>query len=272
VDVLYGFRLDGRTVDLAVASVRGSKKGMGVKLWAIDAATRRLSDVTDGTGIRVLDGREPMGVCGYRSARTGRSCFFVTSEKGNVEQYELKDAGNGKINGALVRALKLSSLAEGCVADDELGFLYLAEETKGIWRFEAEPDAGGEGKLVARVGENGLTADVEGLTIYYATQGRGYLIASSQGNNTYKVYERIGENRYVLTIDPKDGRIDDVSDTDGICVTSCPTSRRFANGLFIAQDGTNAGGNQNFKLYAWEDIAGTSLLIDTSWQPRGVMR
>src|SRR5437764_15438499 len=41
------------------------------------------------------------------------------------------------------------------------------------------------------------------LAIYYATSGRGYLIASSQGNNTYKVYERAGANRYVLTIDPK---------------------------------------------------------------------
>ena len=60
-------------------------------------------------------------------------------------------------------------------------------------------------------------------------------------------------------------------DTDGICVSSCPTSRRFAKGLFIVQDGTNAGGNQNFKLHAWEDIAGTLLLIDTSWQPRGAL-
>jgi len=272
VDVLYGFRLDGRTVDLAVASVRGSKKGVGIKVWTIDAVKRSLSDVTVGTSLRVLGGKEPMGVCGYRSARTGRFYVFVTDEKGKVEQYELKDAGGGKINGALTRTLKLGSLAEGCVADDELGFLYLAEETKGIWRFDAEPEAAREGKLVARVGENGLTADVEGLTIYYAGQGRGYLIASSQGNNTYKVYERAGENRYRLTVDPKEGRIDDVNDTDGICVTSCPTSRQFAQGVFIVQDGSNAGGNQNFKLYAWEDVAGTNLLIDTRWRPRGAAR
>ena len=90
------------------------------------------------------------------------------------------------------------------------------------------------------------------------------MIASSQGNNSYKVYERSGENRYVLTIDPKGGRIDDVSDTDGLEVTSCPTSQPFAEGVFVVQDGENAGGNQNFKLYAWEDIAGTSLLIDTT--------
>ena len=142
----------------------------------------------------------------------------------------------------------------------------------GIWKFGAEPDAGRAGKLVARVGENGLAADVEGLTIYHAAQGRGYLIASSQGNSTYKVYERGGDNRYVLTINPKDGRIDDVSDTDGIDVTSCPTSRQFGKGLFIVQDGANEGGNQNFKLYVWEDIAGTNLLIDTTCRPRRAPR
>src|SRR5881628_1726026 len=45
VDVLYDFNLDGRTVDLALASVRGGKKERGVKVWAIVTATRRLSDV-----------------------------------------------------------------------------------------------------------------------------------------------------------------------------------------------------------------------------------
>lgn len=268
VDVLYGFKLDGRTVDLAVAGARASN-GRGMKVWAIDAAARSLSEVPYGGSSLVLGGKEPMGVCGYRSSRTGRFYFFVTDPNGLVEQYELQDAGGGKIDETKVRTLRLGSLAEGCVADDELGFFYIGEEDVGIWKFGAEPDAGGNGELVARVGENGLTADVEGLTIYYAAQGRGYLIASSQGNNTYKVYERAGTNRYVLTIDPKGGQIDDVNDTDGICVISSPTSRQFAQGLFIAQDGSNAGGNQNFKLYAWEDIAGTSLVIDTSWQPRG---
>jgi 3-phytase len=266
VDVLYGFTLGGRSVDLAVAGVRASPAG--VKVWVIDAATRRLTDVTDGSSIAVLGGEEPHGTCGYRSARTGRFYLFVTGEDGLVEQYELGDAGNGKVNGTKVRTITLTSLTEGCVADDELGFLYLAEEETGIWKFGAEPDAGSEGHLMAQVGENDLTADVEGLTIYYAAQGGGYLIASSQGNNTFLVYERAGTNRHVLTIDPAGGGIDDVNDTDGICVLNSPTSQQFAKGLFIVQDGSNAGGNQNFKLYAWEDIAETSLLIDTVWQPR----
>src|SRR5437867_4591650 len=75
VDVLYGFKLNGRAVDLAVASVRGGDKkkdgkgGTGLKVWAIDAATRRLSDVTDGTSILVVGGKEAIGVCVYRSPR-----------------------------------------------------------------------------------------------------------------------------------------------------------------------------------------------------------
>ncbi len=34
----------------------------------------------------------------------------------------------------------------------------------------------------------------------------------------------------MLTINPKGGKIDDVSDTDGIRVTSCPTSKQFPRG------------------------------------------
>lgn len=268
VDVLYDFRLDGQSRDIALATVRGSSRGM--KLWMIDAATRELTDVTAGRTVPVFGGSEPYGVCGYRSPRTGRFYVFVTNKDGEVEQYELKDAGRGLIGATKVRAFDLGSIVEGCVADHELGSLYVAQEDAGVWKFGAEPDAGGKGKLIARVGENGLRQDVEGLAIYAAARGRGHLIVSSQGNNTFKVYERDGENRYVMTIDPSGGRIDDVSETDGIVVTNCPTSREFARGLFIAHDGENARGNQNFKLYAWEDIAGTTLMIDTACRVRSV--
>jgi 3-phytase len=272
VDVLYGFSLSGRAQDLAVATVDGDE-GTGVKVWAIDRASRRLSDVTNGGIIQALGGTAPYGTCGYRSARESRFYFFVTDRDGQVEQYELGEAGGGSVGATKVRTLTLGSVPEGCVADDELGFVYLAEEDVGIWKFPAEPDGGTVGTLVARVGENGLAADVEGLTIYAAAgQERGYLIASSQGNDTFKVYERAGENRYVLTIDPTEGPIDDVSDTDGIAVTSCQTSPQFAQGVFIVQDGANAGGNQNFKLYAWQDIAGTNLLIHTTCPARASTR
>jgi len=268
VDVLYGFKLGGRVVDLAVASTRASKS-TGVKVWRIDAETCTLADVTSGDTLPVFGGGTPYGICTYRSAKTGKAFFFTVDRAGRIEQHELLDAGEGTVKAAKVRELKLSSTVEGCVADDELGFLYVGEERVGIWKFAAEPDGGDRATRVAKVGEHGLTRDVEGLALYCAAGGKGYLIVSSQGNNTFIVYTRDGDNRYVLTIDPKEGRIDDVSDTDGIAVTNRPTSAQFPAGFLIVQDGNNKGGNQNFKLYDWRDIAGTRLLIDTEWNPRG---
>jgi len=271
VDVLYGFKLGNKLVDIALAGVR-AKNSPGGKVWVIDPTIRTLTDVTEGGVFKVFGGGEPYGSCAYRSAKSGKVYFILTNKKGQVEQYLLEDAGNGTIKASQVRTFSLGSPTEGCVADDELGHLYIAGEQVGIWKFGAEPDAGDYRTLVAKVGDHGLTADVEGLTMYYASGGKGYLIASSQGNDTFKVYTREGDNRFVLTIDPKarkkKRKIDDVSTTDGITVTNRPTSKKFPKGVFVAQDGENSAGNQNFKLYAWEDIAGTHLIVDTSWSPR----
>jgi len=266
VDVLYGFKLGEEKVDLALATTRATQ-ARGLKIWAIDAKTRDLSDVTEGNVIAVFDGKEPYGCCGYRSERTGKSFAFVTSKDGVVEQYELH-AEEGKVAATRVGTFKFDSTVEGCVADDELGFVYVGEEKRGVWKFPADPARERRGELIAKVGQNGLTADVEGLALYYGQKGAGYLIVSSQGDNSFKIYERAGRNRFVRTIAPRSGPLGDVQDTDGIAVTSQPTSQLFSKGLFIAQDGRNEP-RQNFKLFAWEDIAGVGdLLIDTGWAPR----
>jgi 3-phytase len=261
VDVLYGFPLDGRAVDLAVAAVQINGRP-GLIVWVIDPATRRLSDVTHGGRIEVFGGGTPSGVCGYKSGRNGRHYVFVTNVRGEVEQRELWDGGGGTVAAIPVRTFDVGSAVESCVADDELADLYVAEAAVGIWRFSAEPNGADKKHPVALVGEYGLAADVEGLAIYYGPLGQapGYLIAASQGNNTFLLYERAGGNRFVGIIDPKAGAIDDVNDVEGIAVTGCATSPQFGGGVFIAKDGDNASGNQNFKLYAWEDIAGTQLL------------
>jgi len=154
VDVLYGFTLGGQVADLAVASTRASK-ACGVKVWRIDPAKRRLTDITAGGTLQVLDGEVPYGTCTYRSAKTGKGYFFVTHYDGRLAQYELQDAGEGEVKAVEVRTLKLRSCVEGCVADDELGWVYFAEESTGIWRFAAEPDGGERGTLIAKVGEHG---------------------------------------------------------------------------------------------------------------------
>jgi len=268
VDVLYGFVLNGKRTDLAIASTRGHGVS-GVTIWSIDPANRNLTDITPNGIIKVFKASTPYGSCAYHSAKSGQFYFFVNHKDGSIEQYLLTDS-SGTIAANKVRALKLKSTPEGCVADDELGNFFVAEERAGIWKFSAEPDGGDKPALIARVGDHALKADVEGLTIYYAANRRGYLIASSQGSNKFKVYDRQPPHNFILTIDPKAGNIDDVNDTDGIAVTNCPTSPLFPKGLFIVQDGSNSGGkNQNFKAYGWEDIAAGHLIVDTSQNPRG---
>jgi 3-phytase len=267
VDLLHQVMLGDSAADLALATVR-APHASGVKLWKIDPQSLNLTDVTSRAAgatsvIKVFDGGVPYGLCTYRSRRTGKAFFFVTDIRGRIEQYELGSAAPG-LTAQRVRSLKVGSIAEGCVADDELGHLYVAEEKVGVWKFPAEPDGGDDGKLIARVGRHGLAADVEGLAIYPASRRRGYLIVSSQGNATLKVFERGGDNAFVTTIDPtRSERFDDVSDTDGIAVTNRPTSALFPRGLLVVQDGSNRGkSNQNFKLYAWEDVAAGKLVID----------
>jgi 3-phytase len=258
VDVLYGFPLAGRPVDLAVAGTR-SKGRMGLTFWRIDPESRTLSEVGPVLAFPVFGGGEPYGSCVYRSPRDGTCFAFVTSKEGAIEQYRLATTDRGEIAGTLVRSVSVGSTAEGCVTDLELGFLYVAEEAVGIWRFGAEPDSGTARTLVARVGEHGLEADVEGLTIYYATGGRGYLIASSQGAGRFNVYERAGSHAFVASIKPSGG----IGETDGIDVTNVATSPRFPGGLFVCQDGRPRDGHQNFKLFSWGQIAGDRLIVDT---------
>jgi 3-phytase len=265
VDILYGFRLAGRTTDLAIASVGKGGGASGVKVWTIDPSDGTLAETGEGPTFRAFDGGDPYGLCTYRSPRDGSAYVFVTDRDGAVEQYRLAPAsGDGRpFEATRVRAFRVGSQAEGIVADRERARLYVAEEDLGIWEYGAEPGDGAERRAVARVGEHGLTADVEGLALYRAPGGKGYILASSQGSSTINVYERSGEHAYVATIDPKAGATGDVAHTDGLDVTNEPTSPRFPRGLLVLQDGDN-NGRQNFKLFDWDDVAGGLLIVDTT--------
>ena len=265
VDLRYGFPVGDQLVDLVTAGDRASDT---VAVYRIDPQNRALESVDSfpvGIGI--------YGSCMYRSPLDGQHYVFVTSEGGEVEQWQVSDNGAGGIEANLVRAFDVGSQSEGCVADDETRYLYIAEEAEGIWKYGAEPGAGSARSLVDSTGPGGhLEADVEGLAIYYASGGEGYLLASSQGSDEFIVYDRQGDNPYVMTFEIVSGNgIDQVTGTDGIEVSSAPLGLLFPQGLFVAQDTNNDDGNQNFKLVPWETIAYSvtpPLLIDTSYDPR----
>ncbi|MBI3977131.1 MAG: phytase [Chloroflexi bacterium] len=266
VDVRYGFPLDGSQVAVVTA---GNRTSRSIAVYQVNPTTRELEDVAART---ISTGVSPYGSCMYRSAITGKYYVFVDNKRGMVEQWELFDDGSGRVDGRRVRRFDVGSEVEGCVADDDLGYLYISEEDVGIWKYGAEPWAGIDRTMVDATGSDGhLTADVEGLTIYHAGNSKGYLLASSQGSNSFAVYQREGENAYVMTFTIAAGnRIDRVSNTDGIDVTSAYLGPAFPQGLFVAQDDRDGDANQNFKLVPWQTIASASrpsLLIDPSWSP-----
>jgi 3-phytase len=263
VDLRDNFSLGSQTVSLVTASNRTDD---GISIYRVDGAARRLINVADG--LQPTGFVDPYGLCMYRSAQSGRTYVFVTDSNGPVRQWELVDAGNGRVRANRVRDIPFATQTEGCVADDETGVLYVAEEDVGLWRVGAEPDAPATPVSIATVeGNEALKDDMEGIGLYDLGGGRGYLVLSSQGNNTYAIFRREGNNEYVGSFaalaDPARG-IDGISETDGLEVTSANLGGAYAGGLFVAQDGRNIAPQeyQNFKLVPWSAIA-ESLGLET---------
>ena len=183
----------------------------------------------------------------------------MNSKAGEVEQWELFES-NGKVDASLVRSFNLGTQTEGMVADDQMATIYIGEEVAGIKKFDAEPNGSTKGKMLANSSEENqnIKYDIEGLTIYSTGQGNGYLLASSQGNYSYAVFERQGENKYLGSFRIVDGTIDGVEETDGIDVTNVSLGDNYPKGVFVVQDGYNYEGkklkSQNFKLISWEEI------------------
>ena len=252
VDLRAGFPLAGTNVVLVTASNRENNT---IAIYKVNPASRLLENVAARA---IQPTVVTYGSCMYHSPATGAFFTIVTTEEGTLEQWELLDVG-GRVDGRKVRELSVApgQQLEGCVSDDQLSRLYVGEKENGIWRFGAEPNAVDPPVKVDSTGSTGhLVADVEGLTIAYGEGEGGYLIASSQGNNSFAVYERGGINAFVHRFEIRGGGIDAAEDTDGIDVTTANVGPAFSSGFFVAQDGKNDGGNQNFKLVPWGSVVG----------------
>lgn len=256
VDLRNHFMLGGRPVTLVTASNRTDKS---IAIYTLDPTTRQLTNVADGVQPTELD--DPYGQCMYRDPATGRTYVFINGDDTRKRQWELVDAGNGKVRAVFVRELTFASQTEGCVADDETGALYVNEEDVGMWRARAAAEGGTEMTLVRAVADLPTTKDdYEGIGIYDLGGGRGYIVLSSQGNDTYAVFRREGEQEYLgsfaVAANPQAG-IDGISETDGLDISSRNLGPGFEHGAMVAQDGRNVlpVENQNYKYVPWESIA-----------------
>ncbi|CAM5292631.1 phytase [Streptomyces aurantiogriseus] len=157
---------------------------------------------------------------------------------------------------------------EGMVVDPANGTLYAGQEDVGIWRIPATLT--GAPQLLDAVREYGvpgtydeateecvsgsdpgyggtrLSADVEGLTLVHEADGDGYLLASSQGDNTFAAYDReLGDDneyeggfRVGATATGPDGS----EECDGAAALNAPLGSRFPDGLLVVQDGHDDAG------------------------------
>lgn len=263
----------GQTNNVDLRSLPGSAgAGEATRAVALVAASNRSSDTVDILHL-FADGRlvpqrsipagfdreSPYGLCLYQGP--ANLYAFATYKDGAVRQWRLAASAD-----SLVRTLRVSSQVEGCVADDGAGALFVGEEDAGIWRFDAEPGGTAAPMLVDKMREAGghLVADVEGLAIHASSGSAesGYLVASSQGNSSFILYDRSPPHSYRGSFRIGAGRVDEVTDTDGIAIASTPLGPKFPTGLLVAQDGDNQGPggesqHQNFKLIPWHKVTST---------------
>lgn len=255
VDIRQNVMWGGQSVDVVVASNRTTKT---LDVYKFDGASRTLVPL-----LQVATAfPDPYGICLYHSAKTGVLHAFMNDSDGTLGQWMISSTDGVKVKADFLRSFlvgKKDSQAEGCAADDRQGLLFVAEEDVGLYAYDAE-DLSKARVVIDTVANGHFTADAEGVTVIYEGEG-GYIIASSQGSNSYNVYERTAPFAFRGGFQIKDGAtIDGVEDTDGIDATSASLGPVFPGGVFIAQDGVNFDGadkkkaTQNFKLVPWPVI------------------
>ena len=309
VDIVRGFRVGGRTTDLAVVSDRGQDR---VRLFAIDADAAEdgrppLREVTD-PGVPTVFSADDAGAADERTAygltaftEDGESYAVVSrADETTLALLRLTGSGGG-VGYEHVDTVDLpSSFAlsdgtawapctdpgerphvEGMVVDVSAGALYAGQEEVGLWRIGLTGAGFGEAEQVDRVrsygvpwtydadrdeecvldwnadpGEGGdvLTADVEGVTLRSDGDGDGHVIASSQGDDTFALYDR-EDGAYVASFS-----VEGVEHTDGLDAVSHPVGDAYDEGILVVQDGEaepapGRGDATGFAYVEWEDVA-----------------
>ena len=180
VDVEYGLDLDATPTDIAVLTER---LGRRLRVYAI-ARRRQRSCATSLPGrCRFSPARPATRARRWASActgvrRTARSSRSSSPKAGPKQdylwQYRLEDDGTGRVKATFVRRFGAFSGVgeiEAVAVDDELGYVYYADEGTGIHKWLADPDAPDANRELALFGTTGYEQDREGIGIY-AMPGR----------------------------------------------------------------------------------------------------
>lgn len=252
VDIRQNLTFSYAPMTLVAASRRNDRS---IRFYTVDPRRHRLVRLPQR---KLIAHNDIYGICLHHDRKTDYVSVFVTGHDGVVEQWAIFRDQRGMMDGRRIRKFKLHTVAEGCVADDDLGRVYVAEENHGIVWFDTDPTHRPRKHWVDRIISGVLRQDVEGLTLYEQGAGRGYLLASSQGNSTIVVYDRRDNRclgRFHISENPV-AHVDEVTETDGIVAVSAPMGKRYPSGLLVAQDDMDKRpkNKQNLKLVSFMDI------------------
>lgn len=255
VDVRQQIKMGDKTIDIAACSNRTTNT---IDVYQINT-NGSLKPLGEPITVKMSD--EVYGFSLAQNKTKTQTYAFVNSISGKVEQWELIFNSNG-LSSKWVRSIQLESKTEGMVADDALGVIFIGEEEKGIWKLKINPEKELKLELLAQsaVLENkNIYEDIEGLSLYCTSNDKGYLIASSQGNYSYAVFDRKAPHNYKGSFRIVDGKYDGSEETDGLDISNLNMGPKFPKGLMVVQDGYNKENGksvaQNFKIVKWEKIA-----------------
>ena len=246
IDLRQGVTLGSWTGDIAISSNR------------IDNSVTLFSVAESGVAIlgSFPSDAEPYGICLGKVSEA--LVAFVTYKTGYLKGYQINGV-TPEIEAKEIGALRFDSQLEGCVHQDEANVLFVGEENTGIWQVSTSLDQElfQQTLSIDKVGQStGMVDDIEGVALYHNGNNQ-YLIASSQGNDSYGVYDGAPPYNFRGRFRVGGGAIDGAQETDGIEASGAAFGSLFPLGFLVVQDGFNApyGTPQNFKVIDWRDIA-----------------
>ncbi|WP_422354135.1 phytase [Roseivirga pacifica] len=253
VDIAYGLNIGGKSVDIALT---GERMTHNMRVFSLPDM-----QPLDGGGIPVFEGetgvefRDLMGVALYKRPTDGAILAIMGRKTGPTDgtylwQYLLEDNGQGGVKATLVRKFGMFSgnkEIEAIAVDDELGYIYYSDEGVGVRKYYADPEKGNE--ELALFATEGFTDDHEGISIFDAGNGKGFIIVSDQQANEFKIYPREGS-----AANPHDHALIEsvlvsTVESDGSEISNVAFNDTFKRGIFVAMSD-----DKTFQYYRVEDI------------------
>lgn len=241
VAIAYGFDAGGGAAALLLAH---DVDAAGLRAYAIDAATLKPTELT-AAPLSIHD--ELVGLCLYRSPQTGKQYAFVTTDGGELQQWELY-MERGKLAGRVARSIPVGKGAGYCAVDEVADAVYVADEAVGIWRIAAEPERDPARELLVQVAPRGtLGEEAKGIAVY-RDAAASYLLAADE--------EAAAVHLYALPDGKPLGRFQLGGITgpqiEAVWAGAFAAAPRDAGVVLIPDE---KGGGAAFRLVAWKAVA-----------------